>query len=57
MFPLFKSAVLVAAIVIGGSAAIASPCRHPGSTFGYGNALREAAQAGQITPHGVWDGK
>jgi hypothetical protein len=47
MTRLILSTIVLATIALG-APAFADP---------YGNALREAANAGQITPHGVWDGK
>ena len=41
---------LVTALVALSAPAFANPSS-------YGDALREAAAAGQITPHGVWDSK
>jgi hypothetical protein len=41
--------VLAATVLAGVSAAQAAPM--------FGNALREAAQAGSITPHGVFDAR
>lgn len=43
--------LLVSAVLIGNAgAALASPTH-------YGNALKQAASAGQLTPRGVWDAK
>ena len=50
MTRLIMSALLTAAVLASGAPAFAAPSD-------YGNALRAAAQAGHITPHGVWDGK
>ena len=50
MTRLIMSALFTAAVISTSAPAFAGP-------FSDGNALHEAAQAGQITPHGVWDGK
>ena len=47
MSKIIASAVLALTLIAGAASANA----------GYGNALREAAQAGFITPHGVFDGR
>ncbi len=49
MTKFITSLALVTAILAGASVAQADQM--------YGNALRDAAQAGQITPHGVFDGR
>lgn len=50
MTRLIATALFAATVLASGSPAFADPS-------GYGNALREAAASGQITPHGVWDSK
>lgn len=47
MTKIITSAVLAITLIAGAASANA----------GYGDALREAAQAGSLTPHGVFDGK
>lgn len=49
MTKLITSIVLAASVLAGIGAAQADPM--------YGNAIRMAAQAGQITPGGVFDGR
>jgi hypothetical protein len=46
--------LILSTLVIAAAALGAPAFANPSS---YGNALREAAAAGQITPHGVWDSK
>ena len=48
MTRLIMSALFTAAVISTSAPAFAGP---------FSDALHEAAQAGQITPHGVWDGK
>ncbi len=50
MTRLILSALLTAAVLSASAPAFAGPSE-------YGNALREAAASGNITPHGVWDSK
>ena len=49
MTKFIASIVLAASVLAGIGAAQADPS--------YGNALRDSAQAGNITPGGVWDGR
>ena len=45
---------LIMSVLIANILALTAPAF---ANAGYGNALREAADAGQITPHGVGDSK